>query len=319
MMKLRPSIRDQSNIPTMAAKTANSDNNGSDYYRIPTVIKTSEARHMTIRLSQSRLEMLRDSLTSKDKDILTSLSSCRYLMTNQIQRLHFYKSASQKAAMSATTRAMKKLRLNGLVSSFERRIGGVRAGSASYVWHLTEGGMRFVNMNGPGDTSRKRFVEPSYSFMRHTLSVAECYIRIVELCRNTDKLFLKEVEFEPECWRQYICAGKRISLNPDLFIVTHSDGFEDRWFIEVDLSTESPATIIFKCERYHSYYNTSLEQRNNAVFPITLWIVPDISRKDKLEEKIKSEFSNKPKLFRVITMDELGDIIINGCDPSTLY
>ena len=43
------------------------------------------------------------------------------------------------------------------------------------------------------------------------------------------------------------------------------------------------------------------------------------SAADKLEEKIKSELSNKPKLFRVITMDELGDIIVNGCDPSTLY
>lgn len=319
MMKFRPNNRDTLNNQISAEKSAKIENYGSDYYRIPTIIKTSEARHMVIRLSQARLEKLRDSLTTKDKDILVSLSRCRYLMTGQIQRLHFYKSASQKAARTATTRTMRKLRVNGLVSSFDRRIGGVRAGSASYVWHLTEGGTRFINMNSPGDGNRKRFLEPSYSFMRHTLSVAECYTRIIEICRNTDKLFLKEAEFEPECWRQFAYAGKRLSLNPDLFIVTHSDGYEDRWFIEVDLSTESPATIIFKCERYHSYYNTSLEQQNNAVFPITLWLVPDISRKEKLETKIKSEFSNKPKLFRVITMDELEDVLINGCDLSTLY
>lgn len=84
-------------------------------------------------------------------------------MTGQIQRLHFYDSKSIKAARAATTRTMRRLRATGLVSSFERKIGGVRAGSASYVWHLTEGGMRFINLKDAFDEPRRRFIEPSYA------------------------------------------------------------------------------------------------------------------------------------------------------------
>ena len=58
-----------------------------------------------------------------------------------------------------------------------------------------------------------------------------------------------------------------------------SGQYEDRWFIEVDLDTESPNKIIDKCERYHKYYRSGLEQQESGVFPLTVWIVPSAERK----------------------------------------
>lgn len=91
----RPNRRDRYKTIASTGKLAKLFNKENDYYRISTVLKPSEARYMAIRLSQSRLEQLHDSLSLKDKEILDSLSRCRYLMTGQIQRLHFYDSIHQ--------------------------------------------------------------------------------------------------------------------------------------------------------------------------------------------------------------------------------
>ena len=318
MMNVRPNYHDGEIGAIVAHKQAIRQIKGNDYYRIPTDINESEAIPLA-RLSQARLEELSNIVSLKDKEVLKAISDCHYLMTRQIQRLLFFNSSTPSACMTAATRALKKLKSYGLIDTFKRRIGGVRAGSASFVWHLTEGGIRFLNLQNEDNTSRKRFLEPSYAFMQHTLSVAECYIRIVELCRDNNSLSLKTVEFEPDCWRRYIYSNLNSSLNPDLFIATRYGEYEDRWFIEIDLSTESVQAILAKCERYHQYYRTSAEQKANGVYPVTLWIVPDLKRKNKLESKIKHEYANKVKLFRVITMDELDGIIVNGCDPNTLY
>ncbi len=65
--------------------------------------------------------------------------------------------------------------------------------------------------------------------------------------------------------------GKIISLKPDLFAATKSDGYEDRWFIEIDLSTESPSTIIGKCDRYRDYYRSSKRRiRREANYSLSL-------------------------------------------------
>lgn len=46
--------------------------------------------------------------------------------------------------------------------------------------------------------------------------------------------------------------------------------YEDRWFIEVDLATESPSKIVAKCEKYHKYYRAGLAQKEAEAFPLTV-------------------------------------------------
>lgn len=83
-------------------------------------------------LGKNQLAELLDKLSDRDFEILISLKYAKYLLTGQIKRLHFSESPKPQVGMRSTTRNMFKLKEYGLVKTFERRIGGIRAGSASY-------------------------------------------------------------------------------------------------------------------------------------------------------------------------------------------
>ena len=126
------------------------------------------------------------------------------------------------------------------------------------------------------------------------------------------------MQLEPECWRAYSSAGASCSLKPDLYAATTTEEYEDRYFIEVDLDTESPAKIIEKCQKYHAYYRSGLEQEASEMFPLTVWIVPSAGRKEKLIRHLREAFDKQPKLFAIITCEELEHLILEGGDRETL-
>ncbi len=273
---------------------------------------TGEAGEEHRRISRLQLEELDRTLGERDGKILVSIQQYRYLLTSQIQRLHFTDATTPTAALRATNRNLKKLRELGLVDHLARRIGGVRAGSGSLIWRLTHAGERLIFLRNHTLTPTKRFFEPSPFFLAHTLAVADISISLTELSHSHPDVKLTILQTEPECWRTYSEHGNILALKPDLFAVTVSGQYEDRWFIEVDLDTESPSKIINKCERYHRYYRTGLEQQEAEVFPLTVWIVPTEGRKNKLIAHIKKAYEKQPKLFAVITKDELETLIRRG-------
>ena len=78
--------------------------------------------------------------------------------------------------------------------------------------------------------------------------------------------------------------------------------------------------VMDKCKRYHQYLNSGIEQRqHNGVFPITVWIVPDEQRKQKMIEAIKENFKKAPSMFAVITAEEFEELIRSGASDATLY
>ena len=270
------------------------------------------------RLSRQQLEKAEEKLGARDRQILTAVQRYRYLLTGQIQRLYFVDAATSAAALRATARALKRLQELGMIDHLARRIGGVRAGSGSLVWYITHAGERLLRLHDQAPTPIKRFFEPSPHFLAHSLAVAEVAVQLLELCRNPREVKLTALQPEPECWRTYSEYGTVLALKPDLFAVTASGQYEDRWFIEVDLATESPAKVVGKCEKYHKYYRTGLEQQEAEVFPLTVWIVPTVERKEKLIAHIRAAFDKQPKLFSVITNDELTHLIRYGGDGGTL-
>lgn len=294
--------------------------NINDSYKIPS-IDTGKDRigadsGNQKRLSKNQLAHLDTRLSDRDKDILLAIQSYRYLMSGQIARLLFTESASLAASLRSTNRNLKKLKELGLIASLSRRIGGVRSGSGSYTWHLTHAGERLLRLHGETRSSSTQF-DPSPYFLAHTLAVAETAIQLTEISRKSP-LELKTLQSEPECWRSYSEYGTLVSLKPDLCAITVSGEYEDRYFLEIDLNTESIARIIEKCERYHKYYLSGIEQEITGVFPLTVWIVPTENRKAKLIENLKSAFDKRPKLFAVITTNELEHLICNGGDNSML-
>jgi len=270
-----------------------------------------------IRLSKRRLEELDRIFGELEKTLLRSLRQLRYLTANQIRRLHFTDNASLHAAQRATRRMMSKLQGYGVVESLERRIGGVRAGSNAFVWTLTEAGIHLLHLNDPEYSFRKRGFEPSLNFLNHTLAVAEVYVQLVELCKRK-QLELVKTELEPVCWRGYTGEdGKPATMKPDMYAVTDDGKYEDSWFIEVDLATESPHKILNKCRRYVYYCRSGIEQEKHRIFPMVVWLVFSINRKNKLMQYIAEcrEMSEPSKtLFVVITPDEFETLICNGVD-----
>ena len=270
------------------------------------------------RLSRQQLEETAARLSDRDRQILTAIQRYRYLLTGQLQRLDFTEAATPSAAHRAATRTLKRLRELGLIDHLARRIGGVRAGSAGLVWHITHAGERLIYLESHTLTPTKRFFEPSPYFLSHSLAVAEVAVSLTELCREHQAMKLTTLQPEPECWRTFSEYGAIQSLKPDLFAITVSGQYEDRWFIEVDLATESPSKIVSKCERYHKYYRSGLEQQEAEVFPLTVWIVPTTERKQQLITYIKDAFDKQPKLFAIITKDELEHLVCYGGEGGAL-
>ena len=269
-------------------------------------------------LSRQQLEAISVSLSERDMEIIASVQRYRYLLTSQIQRLHFSDASTPTAALRAASRNLRKLRELGLIDHLSRRIGGVRAGSGAMVWSLTLAGERLIYLRSYTLTPTKRFFEPSPYFLAHTLAVADVAVQLTELCRDNCRMELSAIQPEPGCWRTYSEYGSVLVLKPDLFAITSSDKYEDRWFIEVDLDTESPVKVVEKCEKYHRYYRSGLEQQESEVFPLTVWIAPTAARKERLLSHIREAFDKQPKLFTVITKDELTHLIQYGGDERML-
>jgi len=264
------------------------------------------------KITKRQLESISRQLDDRDNAVLRSLLLARYLTSKQIQRLHFFEIKNKASGVVITHRTLIKLKDHGLIEHLERRIGGVRAGSSSFVWVLTDHGYKLLH---PGHKTRKRFYEPSPAFLEHTIATAEAYLQLTEICRENG-MELTKIEFEPKCWRSYSDIHSRNAvLKPDLFAVTATADYEDHYFIEIDLATEAPTVILDKCKRYAHYYKGGTEQAKSGVFPFVLWIVPSVSRKESLQRSIASCKSLNPKsIFTVITPDQFNILLVHGIE-----
>ena len=314
MTPFRPSRRINQLFPNSPGKAENRSFNGNEDYRIPAVTTITAGPGQRTRCSRQELLALLDRLSERDFDILISLRNAKYLLTHQIQRLHFSESPTHATAIRATANAMRKLKGYGLVRHFHRPVGGIRAGSSSYIWYLTEAGQRLLDLKNKDEQPRRshRYLEPSYLHVKHTLAISECYVQLVEIDRHHRKITLKDIQWEPECWRPYRKDSRDLVLKPDILAVVNNGGYEDRWFIEIDLATEAMPVVIDKCKRYYHYYQTGIEQKKYKVFPITVWIVPDERRKQLMTDTIKETFNSAAKLFVVIKAEEFESLIQNG-------
>ena len=186
--------------------------------------------------------------------------------------------------------------------------GGVRGGSKGFVWSLTTSGSRLLELdNGEADKPHRkcRAYEPSPYFVEHTLALSELDLQL----RDIGGITVTDIQLEPACWRG--CNGT--TLKPDMFAVTSDGEYDDHWFFELDLATETPARIVGKCLQYQAYYRGNTEQRRYGVFPLVVWIVPNERRQASLREHIRqcAELQHK-NLFTVILPDELEALVRKG-------
>jgi hypothetical protein len=187
----------------------------------------------------------------------------------------------------------------------ERSVGGRARGSAGYVYGVGRAGQRLVRAES-ADAVRRPWT-PRPSWLRHALAVSHLYVLLREL---EDKHVVKLDAFisEPDCWRQFLGDEGRVTLKPDAFLLIEHGDFEDRFFIEVDCGTESPATLARKCSVYRDYYSSGVEQAQSGVFPRVLWLVPTDRRAAVLKSVVGKQES-PDGLHAVARYDAVTDLL----------
>lgn len=266
------------------------------------------------RVGRRQLETIRESLTDRDMEIVETVAIHRFLTTRQICRFHFTDNSTKTAALRSANRSLVKLRDLRILVSLDRRIGGVRAGSGSFVWGLGQIGARLLHEIKRAEEApvRYREHEPSTTFLKHTLAVAEVSLRLAEAA-HAGRFAIVDIQREPTCWRAYNgSGGGTLRIKPDLAVVSATEDFEDHWFFEVDLATEPPSRVVRTCLNYQEYQRSGTEQRRLGLFPAVVWIVPTACRKESIETRFRETPAIDARLFRVITLDELETLMERG-------
>ena len=259
---------------------------------------------MSAYLGRSGLEKLREGFAERDLLVLRSVNEHRFLTTAQIKALHFV-DGTEAGAERSCRRTLTRLSRDRVLDRLQRRVGGVRAGSASFVYKVGPVGRRLL-----GDA--RRTTEPSSLFLDHTLAVADVRVHLEHAAR-VRYIELLRVEIEPMSWRQFVGpGGARDIVKPDLYVVTGTGAYEDAWFIEVDRGTESPAAVARKCHAYDRYWRSGREQATHGSFPVTIWICPDERRSSRIDRIIGAARNLNRDLFRVTTGSRMLELLQGG-------
>jgi hypothetical protein len=231
---------------------------------------------MTARyVTSAVLRELSAQLTERDYEVVQTVSALRFASGSQLQRLHFADAAEDAANARAARRALLRLVRLGVLERLPRSVGGARAGSAGFVYRLGRTGQRLaMEHDWTADKRQWQAHVPGRLFLDHALQVAELHTLLTEANR-AGRIELLELRAEPACHRRF---GQRAVLKPDSYVRLGSGDYEDSYFIEVDMGTESSRTLQRKLGDYLSYEASGREQTEHGVFPKVLWLAPDAAR-----------------------------------------
>lgn len=268
------------------------------------------------RLGTYSIATLQSMVTPRDMEILRLIREHRFLTTKQIQRLLFWDHASPGAAIRACIRVVTRLELRALIFKLSRQIGGIHAGSGSYIWGVDDAGDRLLRAESTSkDGKRQRTFEPSSLFLAHTLAVAETRVMLEEAAHQGE-LELVQVTAEPTNWRAFVGRGGTTQiLKPDLHAITALSDFEDHWFIEIDNGTESLPTVLNKCQTYQRYFESGREQEASGVFPRVVWLMVNARRRANLLAAIESDTRLDERLFVAVEPDQFIPLVTESTTP----
>ena len=250
-------------------------------------------------MTRSDVDALKDNLTDRDYEVIKDVDKFRLLTTKQIQRLHFDPFHPTPAASArACNRTLSRLRDTRVLKTLQRRIGGVRAGSAGFVWYIGPAGERLLqSLEVPMPSGRRNYREPSRHFVEHTLAIADLAVRVVEAERR-GALELLEIQSEPASWQQSLSSfGTTQTLKPDLRLVTAQGDFENHWFIELDMASEHMPVILRQCAAYEAFRATGRYQATCGLFPAVLWVCPTVARAEAIRAAVAATPGLDPALF----------------------
>ena len=259
-----------------------------------------------IRVGHRALQRIATQAGERDMLVLRHVAEHRYLTTLQLQNFVFTSHATADSAARTCRRVLARLKGWSLIRPLQRRVGGVRAGSSATTWQLTPAGARLLRDDG----TTYRTHEPSPRFLAHCLAIADVHLVVRSLAVRRD-IHAVGVQIEPACWRPYTGpGGERRWLQPDLSASVQTQAYDDRWFIEVDLGTESLPTLLRKCGQYEAYRASGEEQETHGSFPLVLWVFSRTERADKLRSAIARSHRLTPDLYRFAAPEAVGQLLL---------
>jgi Replication-relaxation len=268
---------------------------------------------MTARyLSTTAYRQQVSQLVERDLSVIKRVSDLRFVTGSQLTRLCFADSDDHAVNGRATRRALLRLVRLGLLERLPRSVGGVRSGSAGFVYHLGLGGQRLALEHGwQPERRRRRSLTPGTLFVRHALQVSELHTLLTESDRSR-RFELLELVAEPSCWRSFDGIGhQRQTLKPDSFVRLGLGPYEDSYFIEVDRGTEGSRALERQLQLYVAYALSGEEQAERGVFPLTLWLAPDSKRVAAIEGSMTRLPRADRELFQVACFTDALAVMTN--------
>ena len=261
----------------------------------------------------ARLVALADRLSERDREVVRTVARLRLISGKQLERLFFTESPSPSSAARLARLRLARLVKLGVVARLERRVGGVRAGSAGHVYTATPDGQRLVAFwRGEGIGRPRALYEPGAAYLAHTLAAAEVLVALKE-AERAGRLELLAHQGEPDCWRQYVGSyGRATTLRPDAYVQVAVDDFEEHAFIEVDRGTVGRLALRRKHDAYLAYYRSGREQAALGLMPRVIWLA-DTPQRIRLLEDVAAECGRDGRrLFSAMSGAQLVSAL---CDP----
>lgn len=269
------------------------------------------------QVTEACVAALAERLTPTEQAVIETLDRVRLATAPQLERLHFAGEGSPHTVARRTRRTLTRLVRLRILARLNRRIGGVKAGSAGYVYALDVAGQRLASACGPaGGLRLRRPWTPGGPFIGHALAVTELYVRLRE-AERAGLLELLAFDAEPQCWRRFVgVGGAGVTLKPDGFVRLGVGEYERFYFIEVDRATQSGPTIARKLAVYRRYFQTGREQERFGVFPKVLLLVPSETRKSALVDVAARQPAASWPLWQIARYDKApGLFTARGATP----
>lgn len=266
---------------------------------------------MTRYVTAKRVATVRNQLSPSDWSLLDHLAITKLLTGQQLRRLVDATTTTRARRLRKRLQHLVELRVLGRL---DRRVGGIRRGSESFVYALDVVGQRLIDPS-PRRQWRKPWT-PNVRILDHTLAVSDLYVELINADRS-GVLELLSFTTEPRCWRPFVGpGGARMILKPDAHLIVGTGETEHHVWIEVDRSTESLTWITEKAKAYHRYFLTGREQTTTGVFPRALWLAPDPRRASQLAEALSRLPAEHWQLHQVTTSDQVL-AVLTGINTNT--
>jgi len=248
-------------------------------------------------LNHMRVEQLARTVTPRELEVLSTLRRVRLASAAQLERLHFTGTTPRYRRQ-----VLQSMAERGLIGRLDRTVGGRRSGSAGYLYGLGVAGQRLL---GPSAGLRVRPpATPGAPFVAHALAVSELAVRLWEAERR-GAVEVLDLQTEPRCCRRFPGPGGGTdTCKPDLFVRLGNGEFEDNYFVEVDLGSETPVTLDRKLDTYRRYWSSGIEQSRRGIFPGVVWLVPDLRRHQVVVDACARQPAESWRLFTATLFED---------------